>query len=262
LGQNFAKASQITFQSKEGKEEFAWTTSWGVSSRLIGALIMTHSDDNGLVLPPRVAPAHVVFLPIYKTDEEREKALEYCEGIAEKIRSQKIWDRDVIVEVDNRDMNAGERQWDWVKRGIPVRVEVGPRDMKNNSVFVGRRDKGVREKYGQDKDEFASSIVEVLTDIQNGLLESATTLREENTKRIDDWQEFVSFFTAKNKKKPEIHGGWALSHWCGSAACENQPKDQLKVTIRCIPFAESEEEGRCVVCGAPSKKRVIFAKSY
>jgi prolyl-tRNA synthetase len=134
--------------------------------------------------------------------------------------------------------------------------------MKNNSVFVGRRDKGVREKYGQDKDEFASSIVEVLTDIQNGLLQRATTLREENTKRIDDWQEFVSFFTAKNKKKPEIHGGWALSHWCGSAACENQPKEQLKVTIRCIPFSESEEEGRCVVCGAPSKKRVIFAKSY
>ncbi|MHC4871151.1 MAG: proline--tRNA ligase [Planctomycetota bacterium] len=262
LGQNFAKASEIKFQSQEGKEEYAWTTSWGVSSRLIGALIMTHSDDDGLVIPPKIAPAHVVFLPIFKTEEERKAAVAYCEEIAAKIRSEQYEGSNIIVEIDDRDINAGERSWSWVKKGIPLRVEVGGRDMEKNSVFVGRRDKGVKEKFSADKDEFAGTVAEILTDMQNSLLERAVKLREENTREIDTYKDFVEYFTPQNKEKPEIHGGWALSHWCGEEVCENQPKEQLKVTIRCIPFDGKEEEGKCIICGRPSPKRVIFAKSY
>lgn len=262
LGQNFSKASEIKFQSQEGKEEYAWTTSWGVSSRLIGALIMTHSDDNGLVIPPKIAPAHAVFLPIFKTDEERKATIEYCEELKAKLSTLKYHGRDVVIEIDDRDINAGERSWSWVKKGIPIRIEVGPRDMQNNSVFVGRRDKGVKEKYGQNKDEFVEKFIETLDEIQDGLLTRALALREENTSKIDSWEEFVKYFTPKNTEKPEIHGGWALSHWCGAEECENKPKEELKVTIRCIPFDAEEEQGKCVICGKPSSKRVIFAKSY
>ncbi|MBN1257615.1 MAG: proline--tRNA ligase [Planctomycetes bacterium] len=262
LGQNFAKASEIKFQSREGKEEYAWTTSWGVSSRLIGAMIMTHSDDDGLILPPRLAPSHVVFLPIFRDEAGREQTTAYCREIAEKLQGVSYHGIPLTIEIDDRDLNAGERSWEWVKKGIPVRVEIGPRDMEAGSVFVGRRDQGPKERYSQGKDEFVASITEVLDSIQAELLERARRLRAENSRRIDSWDEFVNFFTPKDQEKPEIHGGWAYSHWCGSPACEEQPKEALKVTIRCIPFDEPEEEGACVVCGAPSKQRVIFGKSY
>ena len=256
LGQNFAKAAGIKFQSREGREEVAWTTSWGVSTRLIGGMIMTHGDDDGMIMPPRLAPSHVVILPIIRKDTDREEVLTYCNETAAMIREQSYAGRPVEVVVDDRDINAGEKGWGWVKKGIPVRVEIGPRDMQSNSVFVARRDKGPKEKYGQDRAEFASSISSVLEEMQQGLFERACAFREEHTREIDTWDEFVDFF----KKGP---GGFALAHWDGTEETEKKINDELSVTIRCIPFDyEDSGSGECIVSGLPSKGRVVFSKSY
>ena len=256
LGQNFAKASGITFQSREGREEVAWTTSWGVSTRLIGAMIMTHGDDDGMIMPPRLAPSHVVILPIIRKDTDRDEILAYCNETATLIREQTYAGRPVEVVVDSRDVNAGEKGWGWVKKGIPVRVEIGPRDMANGAVYVARRDKGPKEKYGQDRAEFASSVPAVLEEIQQGLLDRASAFRTENTREIDCWEDFVSFFK-------EGEGGFAMAHWDGTEETEKKINDELAVTIRCIPFDYEESgAGACIVSGKPSKGRVVFAKSY
>ncbi|MCU0858548.1 MAG: proline--tRNA ligase, partial [Pontiellaceae bacterium] len=162
LGQNFAKASGIQFQSREGCLETAWTTSWGVSTRLIGGMIMTHADDDGMIMPPRLAPSHVVILPIIRTDADKEKIMQYCNETAAMLRAQTYAGHPVDVVVDSRDINAGEKGWQWVKKGIPLRVEIGPRDMESGGVFVARRDKGAKEKYGQNRAEFVASIATVL----------------------------------------------------------------------------------------------------
>jgi len=261
LGQNFAKASNIQYSGREGKNEFAWTTSWGVSTRLIGGMIMTHADDDGMVMPPRLAPQHVVILPIIRKEEDREAILEYCNDLADRLRVQRFHDRDVEVVVDARDINAGEKGWGWVKKGIPIRAEVGPRDMANNSVFMARRDTG--EKQGVDKDGFVANIVQTLEEIQQGLLQRALDHRAEHTRAIDSYDAFVAFFTPENKKQPEAHGGFAMSHWCDGEACEKKINDDLSVTIRTVPFDRAEGgAGECIFCGKPSSGRVVFAKSY
>jgi prolyl-tRNA synthetase len=264
LGQNFAHASGIKYQSREGKEEYAWTTSWGFSTRMIGGAIMVHADDDGMVMPPRLSPSHVVVLPIFRKDEERAASVEYAEGIAKELRKlDTAWGGKVEVIVDRRDMNAGEKGWEWVKKGIPIRVEVGPRDIEKNAVFVARRDKGPKEKYGQGREEFIASVPAVLKEMQDGLFAKADAYRREFTREIDDLGEFRKFFTPENAEKPEIHGGFAMSHWCDDPACEGKITDELSVTIRCIPFnREASGEGTCVVCGKPSKGRVPFAKAY
>lgn len=263
LGQNFARAAEIKFQSRSGEEEFVWTTSWGVSTRLIGGLIMTHSDDNGLVLPPRLAPQQVVILPILRKDEARETVLSYCESLAADLRRQQYGGEPVAVHVDQRDLNAGEKGWEWVKKGAPVVVEVGPRDIANNSVFVGRRDRDRRERVAVARDEFTATIADTLADIQQGLLARARAFRDEHTRVIADWDEFSAFFTPQNSEKPEIHGGFALSHWCESPACEQRVNDELSVSIRCLPLdCEAHGAGKCIACGGPARKRVVFAKSY
>ncbi len=263
LGQNFAKASEILFTARDQSRQHAWTTSWGVSTRLIGGLVMAHADDDGMVMPPRIAPSHVVILPIIRADADRAAILAYCESLAAELRAQTYDGRPVEVVFDTREDNAGEKSWRWIKTGIPVRVEVGPRDMAAESVFVGRRDRGPREKYGQKRGEFVAGIGALLAEIQSGLLAKARAFRDANTKTIDSYDEFAAFFTPANREKPEIHGGFAMSHWCGSADCETKVRDGLSVTIRCIPTdCESSGPGACVVCGAPSRGRVVFAKSY
>jgi prolyl-tRNA synthetase len=263
LGQNFAKASGILYQSREGNQEHAWTTSWGVSTRLIGGMIMAHGDDDGMIMPPRLAPNQVAILPILRKEEDRALILPYCEEVAAKVRAQTYEGKAVDVIVDTRDINAGEKGWNWVKKGIPLIVEVGPRDMENNSVFVGRRDQSRKERYGQHRDEFAAGVADLLSDIQDSLLQRARAFRDEHTHVIGVWDDFLAFFTPQNKEKPEIHGGFALSHWCGSSACEDKINDELSVTIRCIPF-DSQEHGSapCIACATESKDRVVFAKSY
>ena len=261
LGQNFAMASNIRFQSADEQEVFAWTTSWGASTRLIGGLIMTHSDDDGLILPPRVAPAQVVLLPIVHKEDDRPMVDAYTDQLAAQLRTVQYNGRPLRVEVDRRDI-GGARGWDWIKKGVPLRVEIGPRDIANNAVFVGRRDKAHKEKTAMPRDSFIGQVGSLLDEIQVTLFERARRFREENTRTIDDFAAFRDYFTPENSEKPEIHGGFALAHWCGDAACENKIKEDLTVTIRCIPLDGEKEMGRCICCGKASDQRVVFAKAY
>jgi len=260
LGQNFAKASNIKYQSAQEEEVLAWTTSWGVSTRLIGAIIMAHSDDDGLVLPPRIAPAHVVLMPIAKKDQDREPVMSFTHAFANELRDQDYHGRPLEVEID--DKKTGGRGWHWIKKGIPIRVEIGPRDIAENSVFMGRRDKGPREKTSIPRDAFVKSVAATLDGIQKNYFERALTYREKHTLHIDSTDDFYAFFRPENEEKPEIHGGFALSHWCEKEDCEDKIKSDLRVTIRCIPQDGEKEAGRCIACGEKSPQRVIFAKAY
>jgi len=263
LGQNFAKSSGITFQTRDGKQEHAWTTSWGVSTRLIGGIIMTHGDDDGIILPPRVAPKHIAILPVIKNDSDSARVLNHCESLASELRLQKYLDKPVEVIVDRRDVNAGEKGWNWTKKGIPIKMEIGPRDMESDSVCMYRRDSETRQKQFVPRKEAVSNIANTLDEIQNNLFKRALDYRSRNTVNIDKMDEFKSFFTLANPDKPEIHGGFAMSHWCGSAECETGITDNTGVTIRCVPLnTESNETGSCILCGKQSSRRVVFAKAY
>jgi prolyl-tRNA synthetase len=261
LGQNFAKASGIQFQNREGKQEFGWTTSWGMSTRMVGTVVMMHSDDDGLVLPPRVAPTQIVILPITPKEDTRAKVLETCNALALQLRGKHFANSPLEVEVDRRDLGGGVKNWEWIKKGVPIRVEIGPRDLEKNAVAVSRRDQPIKSKQSMSLQEFAATAPEILLSIQQNLLDRAKKFQEENTRVIESKDEFYDFFTAKNPNKPEIHGGFALAHWNGSRKVEEQIKDDLKVTIRLVPFGETEP-GKCIFTGEPSPKRVIWAKSY
>lgn len=260
LGQNFSKACGIKFQGMEGKEEFGWTTSWGVSTRLIGGMIMTHSDDDGLVVPPRLAPTQVAILPVTPKEDSRSQVLEACERLASELKKQSAFDLSIRVEIDDRDLRGGEKYWQWVKKGVPLTVEIGPRDLENGTVFVGRRDLGGKRE-GMQRDEFVSSSSHLLLEIQKNLFEQAKAFQEEHTREIDSKEEIYEFFTPNNSGKPEIHGGFARIHWDRNAKWEEQLKNDLKVTVRCIPEDESES-GICPFSGATSPGRVVVAKSY
>ncbi len=262
LGQNFAKASDIQFTSRSGEREFAWTTSWGVSTRLIGGLVMTHGDDDGMIMPPRLTPAHVVILPIMRSDADMNAVMTYCENLAADLRQRSYHGKPLVVVLDKRELNAGEKSWQWVKKGIPLRVEVGPRDIAANQVYVGRRDRKPREKCGVPREEFINSVTDILDDMQNGLLQRALSFRETHTADIDDLDDFYSFFTP-NSEGNSIHGGFARSPWCGSPTCEERINNDLSVTIRCLPDGYKDTGGApCVVCGTRSEGRAIFAKAY
>ena len=262
LGQNFARASGIQFQSRNGEIEHAWTTSWGVSTRLIGGMIMVHGDDNGMIMPPRLAPKHVVLLPIIRNANDEELVMKYCRELADALAALHYHGRQLGVTFDTRDINAGEKSWEWTKKGIPLTLEIGPRDIANNAVFVGRRDKNRKERFNMDRDAFLAAVPTILDEIQQALFDRALANREEHSCNIDDWDTFAAFFTPENREMPEIHGGFAYAHWCGSAECEKQVNDELSVSIRCIPLDAVEEQGRCLRCGEESKKRVLFAKAY
>ena len=262
LGQNFGRVFDIDFLGADGKQQIAWTTSWGVSTRLIGALTMTHGDDDGLVLPPRIAPAHVAILPIIHSDDARAEVLEYCEKLAAELRVVPYAGRTVEVELDVREGRGGEKLWTWIKRGVPLRVEIGPRDIANDSVFVGRRDRGHKDRQSIPRGEFVATITDRLEEIQQSLLERARAFRTEHTHRIDTKDDFYAFFTPKTSDKPEIHGGFALSHWNGDAAVEDQINKDLSVTVRCIPLDGEQEPGSCVFTAQPSEQRVLWAKAY
>ena len=245
-----------------GTEQLAWTTSWGVSTRLIGGIIMAHSDDDGFVLPPRLAPTKIVILPLMHSDESRASVLEYCDQLKAELSNTQYDGEPLEVEVDTRDLRGGEKMWSWIKKGVPLWLEIGPREVEGDSVFMGRRDIGSSGRVNMSKAEFVAKAAELLDDIQNGLLERARKMRESNTRKIDSKGEFYDFFTPASTKKPEIHGGFALCHWNGSDEVEETVKSDLNVTIRCIPSDAPEESGKCVITGEPSKRRVIFAKAY
>lgn len=254
LGQNFAKSSSIKFLNAESKEEHAWTTSWGVSTRLVGGLIMTHSDDDGLVLPPAIAPAHVVILPVTPKPDSRDAVLEYCRDIKQALEAQSYLGEPVRVELDDRDIRGGEKTWSWVKKGVPVRIEVGPRDMGKEAVFYARRDKAVKDKVSQEKASFVSEITALLENIQSNLFKKAQDFQKTHTQSIDNKEDFEAYFADED-------AGYASVGFCLDSQLEDELAKRLKISVRCIPNDTVVETVPCIFTGKDGK-RVIFARSY
>ncbi|MCB0331317.1 MAG: proline--tRNA ligase, partial [Bdellovibrionales bacterium] len=261
LGQNFSKAAGIKFLDENGELQFAHTTSWGMSTRMIGGLIMTHGDDDGLRVPPKVAPHQVAILPVIPKDEERARVLEYAESLKKAIVDQYYGEERVRVTLDKRDIRGGEKTWQWVKRGVPIRLEVGPRDIDENKVVLYRRDKEVKDKEFLSRDEAINRIPEILASIQQSLFEQARSYRDANiVTSIRTMDELRDFFTPQNNAKPEIHGGFVRAPWCEDPETEAQLAE-WKLSIRNIPFDQGDG-GNCVVTGKPAKREAIIAKSY
>ena len=248
LGQNFAKAFDVKFTGKDGKQEFVWATSWGVSTRLMGALIMAHSDDNGLVLPPKLAPNQVVIVPIYKTDEELARLNKKAAEIKKSLEVLNI-----RVKYDNRDTHKpGWKFAEYEFKGVPIRIAIGPRDLENGTVEVARRD--TKEKASYQQIDIAHKIAHLLGQIQSNLYQKALSFREQNTTNVDTWDEFV--------KQVEGKGGFVYAHWDGTKETEEKIKEVTKATIRLIPIDGKKEDGKCILTGKPSKQRVVFARAY
>lgn len=247
LAQNFAKAFDVKFLNKENKLEYVWATSWGVSTRLMGALIMAHSDDNGLVLPPRIAPIEVVIVPIYKTDEQRQTVLDYCANLKQRLESRRM-----RVKFDDRDtQKPGFKFAEWELKGVPVRIAAGPRDVENNSVELARRD--TLEKTTISIDNIEDYITKLLDEIQDNIFQKALDFRQSRTVKADTWEEF----------KEQIENSmFVYAHWDGTPETEQKIKEETKATIRCIPLDDDFEDGKCIYSGQPSKRRVIFARAY
>lgn len=248
LGQNFAKAFDVTFQDENAENQYVYATSWGVSTRLIGALIMTHSDDNGLVIPPKLAPTKVVFIPIWRDDSQ----VEMMKSKVAELTAD--WKGKIDFKVDDRDnYRPGYKFNEWEKKGIPIRIELGPKDVENNQVVLVRRD--TSEKMIVPQDGLLERVLELLDTIQQNMFNRALEHRTANTFDEDDFETF--------KKRIEDPGGFFWVHWCGSAACEQKFQETSKATIRLIPTDDSKKEnGQCIVCGKPSGTRVLVAKSY
>ena len=248
LGQNFAKAFDVKFTSKEGKLDYVWATSWGVSTRLMGALIMAHSDDQGLVLPPRLAPIQVVIVPIFKTEEEKANLDTYVDGLSAELKQLGI-----SVKYDDRDtQRPGFKFAEWELKGVPLRVAIGARDMQNGTVELARRDTQTKETVQQAG--LATTISNLLDEIQDNIFQKALKFRDEHITEVNSYDEF--------KQVLEEKGGFLSCHWDGTVETEKRIKEETKATIRCIPLDAKEEEGICIFTGKPSKQRVLFAKAY
>lgn len=248
LGQNFAKAFDVTFTDKNGKIDYVWATSWGVTTRLIGALIMTHSDNNGLVLPPKLAPFHVVIVPIYKTDEQYKQVCEMAEMLKKELE-----DKGLTVKFDNRETHKpGWKFAEYELKGVPVRIALGPKDLENNTVEVARRD--TLEKKIVPQQGVTEYISDLLDEIQSNIYKKALDFRNKNTYKADTYSEFKNILDEK--------GGFIYAHWDGTPETETKIKEETKASIRCIPLSDDAEEGKCMVTGKPSKRRVLFARAY
>ncbi len=261
LGQNLSKAFDVKFQSQEGKQEYAWATSWGVSTRLIGALVMTHSDDQGLVVPPRLAPIHVVIVPIFKKPEERQAVTAAAQQLATAIQAVPLGDwlnyDPLVVRIDDREQyQPGYKFNEWELRGVPIRVELGPKDLANNACVLARRDVPGKEgkEMGVPLSKAPVRIVELLKTMQAGLFDRAYKFRTANSAEVNSYDEF--------RQKIEEPGGFLWAHWDGSRQTEDRIANETKATIRCIPFDRKKEPGKCIVTGQPSEGRVVFAKAY
>lgn len=248
LGQNFAKAFDVKFLNKENQLEYVWATSWGVSTRLIGALIMSHSDDNGLVLPPALAPIQVVIIPIYKSEEQLNQITEKVQPLIQKLKA-----KGVSVKYDDDDSKrSGWKFNEYEVKGVPVRIAIGPRDLENNHAEVCRRD--TLEKTNLSLDTLDVEVEKLLAEIQQSLFDRTVKFREDNTRKADTWDEFVDILDNK--------AGFVYAHWDGTPETEELIKEKAKATIRCIPFNNPLEEGKCILTGKPSKQRVLFARAY
>ncbi len=248
LGQNFAKAFDVQFTDKENKLDYVWATSWGVSTRLIGALIMAHSDDDGLILPPKIAPVQVVIIPVYKTSEQKQIIDEKVKSFMEDFKALSI--RAKYDDDDSR--RTGWKFAEYELKGVPLRIAIGERDMQKNVVEVARRD--TKEKNMISMDGLAATISTLLDDIQKNIYNKAKTFRDNNITKADTWEEFIKILDG--------NGGFVSAHWDGTAETEEAIKEKAKATIRCIPLNNTQEEGKCILTGAPSKERVLFARAY
>lgn len=248
LGQNFAKAFDVKFLTRENRQEYVWATSWGVSTRLIGALVMAHSDDQGLVLPPRIAPVQVVIVPIFKGDEQKAKIDIAAGGLMNELKGMGI----SVKYDDSENARPGWKFAEYELKGVPVRVAIGARDLENGLIEVARRD--TKEKENIELEGSASHIQNLLQAIQKNLFDRALRFREQHTTEVNSWEEFEKVLDEK--------GGFLSAHWDGTAATENEVKEKTKATIRCIPLENKMEAGKCVLTGQPSKQRVIFARAY
>lgn len=252
LGQNFGKAFDVKFQSKTGEMEYVWQTSWGVSTRLVGGLIMTHSDDAGLVLPPRLAPVHVAIIPIYKSDAERSRVVE-----AGDVLRRALVDAGLSVVLDDRDdMRPGPKHFQWEQKGVPVRVEIGPRDVDAGTCVYKRRDRDPKEKTSLPLAGAAPVIVKLMDEIQAALYARALAFREAHTRKVNTWEEFRASLEVDGV------GNFLLAHWDGTPETERKIKEETRATIRCIPLEGDDEPGVCVYSGRPSTRRVLFAQAY
>jgi prolyl-tRNA synthetase len=250
LGQNFAKAFDVMFQDEDGGRQHVWATSWGVSTRLIGAMIMGHGDQKGLRLPPKLAPHQVVIVPIYKADDDKAKVLTAADAMVAELK-----DAGLRVKLDDRDnLRPGFKFNEWEMRGVPVRVELGPKDLEKEQVVIARRD--TLEKEFIPRGALKGRAVALMDEIQRNLFDQAKAYRDENTHRVDTWEEFESH------TKGDGGSGFLVAHWDGTAETEEKIKDMTKATIRCIPLDNPQEDGTCVLTGNPSKERVVFAKAY
>ncbi len=254
LGQNFSRAQEIRYLSDEGQLEYAWTTSWGVSTRLVGALLMTHSDDNGLVLPPRLAPAHVVIIPVQRKGVDPAPVLAYCRQLREQLLEQRYGEDRLRVLLDERDMRGGEKSWEHIKKGVPIRLEVGPRDMESDSVFMGRRDREPRDKQGVPREQFLATVLGLLDEIQDGLLARARARRQAISAEVHSVDEFERFFAQETP-------GFA---WCFAADDDSYAEllGRYKVTPRCIPVDDNEVLGDCIFTGQQGQRKIVFGRSY
>jgi prolyl-tRNA synthetase len=253
LGQNFSKACSIKFRDEKGDEVYGWTTSWGATTRLIGGLIMAHSDDNGLVLPPKIAPWHLVIQPVIHKREVEKDVLKYCKELKEELEKVFYGEESVRVLVDDRDIRGGDKKWEWVKKGIPLRVEIGPRDMEKGIFCLYRRDKFF-EKLEKGRDDLIKEFPKILEDIQNSIFERAKSFMDKNLVEIEDEKGFYEFFKSKDF-------GFAICGFCLCPKMEEKLKRDLNVSVRNIPFQKKEEQ-KCIFTGKKSKKKVIFAKAY
>ena len=248
LGQNFAKAFEVTFSDKTNKLDYVWATSWGVTTRLIGALVMVHSDDEGLVLPPRIAPLQVVIIPIYKGEEQKQLIDNKVNELVGQLKSKGIR----VKYDDNDNQRPGWKFAQYELKGVPVRLAIGARDLEKNLIEIARRD--TREKYSVSMDGLSGTIVSVLDEIQQAMFNKALSFREERITKVDTWEEFEKVLTEK--------GGFISAHWDGTTETEEKIKELTKATIRCIPLNNPQEAGSCVLTGKPSSERVLFAVAY
>lgn len=255
LGQHFARSFNIKFLNALGQEAYVWTSSWGATTRLIGGLVMTHSDDDGLVLPPKIAPSHVVILPIIHKEEDRAAIMQYCDQLSAALRLRQYHGRPIEVEVDLRPLTGGEKAWSWVKKGIPIRLEIGNKECHAQTVFMGRRDKTYKERTSENRNALIENICGILDDIQTNLFTKARTFRDTHSVHIENEKDFYTYFK-------EQGSGFAYAHWNGSASVEEKLKKDLGVTIRCIPFLDQALPGKCIFTGESSAQEVIFAKAY
>ncbi len=256
LGQNFAKAQEIKFLNNQEKEEYAWTTSWGVSTRLIGGIIMAHSDDNGFVLPPKLAPTHVIIIPIFKTPEEEGQILSYTKEIIKAVKQQSYNKTPIRISIDKKDEKSSNKVWKYIKQGVPIRLEIGPRDVEKGTVFMGRRDRDPKDKQDITKENFIKTVTNILEEIQVGLLQRATQFRDNHSKEIKTLGDFKEFFDPKNKI-----AGFAYCHATDDSSYAEVLKD-LKVSARCIPLVDNEITGNCIFSGKANCKKIIFARAY